>query len=777
MPETYPHLPLAREQPVNPRRSRPPPPRPPQPADPRAFGAGLRQNLQAARTRAAEEIGGFDERRLIKLELATPLDPESFRAISREIEIVSQEDRLVVLAFATEAALSAFEAKLATLAEGGRPTRQELLFALKGFDHWTEDDRTGWALKQEGWPADSPFTLDVELWPVPSGPERDRLWQAFEVWLREQGIEKLDAVKQVGLILYRVRLNRDQATRLLRHRDVRTLDLPPRYGLELALLQTDIQALPPVSAPPPNAPGIAVLDSGLATNHPLLAPAVGDAQSFLSGRDTEDGHGHGTHVAGIALYGDVEGRVREGAFTPTLRLFSGRLLDEHNANDSGFIENQVESAVRYFHREYGCRVFNLSYGDLHKPYLGRHVRGLAVTLDTLTRELGVLFVVPTGNFEGTDTSPADWRTEYPGYLLRTEAALIDPAPALNVLTVGSLARWDATFNAQRYADDPAEHPIAHRDQPSPFTRSGPSVGGAIKPELVAYGGNWAVNLRAANQWRVTQGLGELSTSKEFAAGRLLAEQAGTSFAAPHIAHLAARILAEHPQADPNLLRALLVAHARWPEACEALLTDKPQRLRLCGYGRVEESALTRSTEQDVTLVSTETLPDRCHHFYEVPMPEDFLAGRSRTREITIALAHSPAVRTTRLGYKSCEMEFRLVWADDLTRMTRMFNAATSKEDYQRIPEANGARIGAKNRGAGTVQADTWTLKRITSQRRELRLFVVVTRSDEAWGRDLTLTEEPYALAVVLRDRENAEARLYTQLQARLRARIQARVRA
>ncbi|MCP2936536.1 hypothetical protein NK983_28025, partial [Salmonella enterica subsp. enterica serovar Typhimurium] len=91
------HLPLAREQPVNPRRPRPAPLRPPQPADPRAFGAGLRPNLQAARTRAAEEIGGFDERRLIKLELATPLDPESFKAISREIEIVSQEDRLVVL--------------------------------------------------------------------------------------------------------------------------------------------------------------------------------------------------------------------------------------------------------------------------------------------------------------------------------------------------------------------------------------------------------------------------------------------------------------------------------------------------------------------------------------------------------------------------------------------------------------------------------------------------------------------------------------------------------
>jgi hypothetical protein len=68
------------------------------------------------------------------------------------------------------------------------------------------------------------------------------------------------------------------------------------------------------------------------------------------------------------------------------------------------------------------------------------------------------------------------------------------------------------------------------------------------------------------------------------------------------------------------------------------------------------------------------------------------------------------------------------------------------------------------------------VRRVTPQRRSQRLFVIVTRIDEAWGRDLTLTEEPYALAVVLSDRENAEARLYTQIQTRLRARIRGRVR-
>ena len=776
MPESYPHLPLVREQPVNARRARPAPLRVPEPADWRTFGAGLKRNLQFARERTTLDVGGFDERRLIKLELSTPLDPAELQRLSREIEIVSQEDKTVILAFATEGALAAFEERMTTLAEGRQPTYRHVLFALKGFDRWTEEDRQGWALRQEGWPAASPFILDVELWPISNPGERDRSWQTFEAWLQEQGIEKLDAVKQAHLLLYRIRVNRLQADLLLHHRDIRLVDLPARYGLEVNVLQTDIQDLARVPAPPANAPGIAVLDSGLATGHPLLGPAVGDAQSYIPELGPEDQHGHGTHVAGIALYGDAEEALRSGRFVPILRLFSGRILDANNANDSKLIENQVEEAVRYFHETYACRVFNLSYGDRRKPYLGRHVRGLAVTLDTITRTLGVLFVVPVGNQDRAAAVPFDWRTQYPRHLLHQDAALLDPATALNALTVGSLARWDATFNAQRYRDDPAEQPIARRDQPSPFTRSGPSVGGAIKPELVAYGGNYAVNARAVNQPIVRQGLGELSTCKDFAAGRLLAEESGTSFAAPHVAHLAARILIEHPQTDNNMLRALLIAHARWPGPCETLLADRSDRLRLCGYGKVEEAALDRSTEQEVTLIASDAIPDRHHHFYEVPLPESFIAGRQRTREISVALAHSPVVRTTRITYKSCELEFRLVWSDSLARVSQMFNAATSREQYQRLSEANGARVGARNRGAGTAQADCWTISRITAQRRAQKLFVVVTRTDENWGRELTQTQEAYSLVVTMRDRENAEARLYAQLQARLRARVQARAR-
>ncbi|HYR89312.1 MAG TPA: S8 family peptidase [Terriglobia bacterium] len=724
----------------------------------------------------AQDVGGFDERRLIKLSVDTRFSPEDLLKLSGGVEIVSQEDKAVVLAFATEAALEEFERRLTMLAEGRQQTYRNILYALKGFDRWSEDDRRGWALRREGWPEQELFMLDVELWPVHAATERDRMWQAFERWLTEQQIQSLDSVKQSELLLYRVRTNRQQAELLLRNRDVRMVDLPPRWGLDIRALQLDIQDLPRIPAPVADSPGVAVLDSGIVQNHPLLAPAVGDAQSYVPGLGPEDEHGHGTLVAGIALYGDIAACAEARRFVPTLRLFSGRIFDARNEADSRFVENSIEEAVRYFHREYGCRVFNVSYGDSRKPYRGGRVRGLAVTLDALTRELGVLFVVPSGNFEGEENVPTDWRQEYPGYLLREEAALLDPATALNVITVGSIARWDATTRSQRYITDPAEQPIARRDCPSPFTRTGPTVGGAIKPDVAAYGGNWAVNLRVANQWIIKQGLGELSTSREFAAGRLLAEDCGTSFAAPEISHLAAQILREHPGADANLLRALLGTHARWPDPCIEFLDQKDDLLRMCGFGRVDDSTLTRSNDHEVTLIAQESIPDRSHHFFELPIPNSLWSPGRRAREISVALAHSPAVRTTRINYKATRIDFRLVSASDLREVERTFNAATSAEAYERISEISGAAVGTQRRSAGTLQADRWTFKMPSATRRRETLFLVVTRNDLSWGREITLNAEPYALAVVLRDRENTNAQLYAQVQTKLEARVRARVR-
>lgn len=248
----------------------------------------------------------------------------------------------------------------------------------------------------------------------------------------------------------------------------------------------------------------------------------------------------------------------------------------------------MDEAVRYFVENYGCRVFNVSYGDLNKPYVNKRVAGLAVTLDTLGRELDVLFVVPTGNFGGSEETPEDWLAEYPRYLTSEGAKILEPAPALNALTVGSLARYERGIQNVRFPDDPHYRAVAYNNQPSPFTRRWPSVNGAIKPELVDYGGNHVVEVSHPHRiYEEDLGAGEVSVSRNFASGHPFAHSSGTSFAAPRVAHAAAKILAE-VNSSPNLCRALLVAHAQTPWECEVLFKQagigSEDLLNVTGYG-------------------------------------------------------------------------------------------------------------------------------------------------------------------------------------------------
>ncbi len=692
------------------------------------------------------------------------------------MEVVSQEDENLILYFATDDALETFEAKLSSLSRDEPVTRKDLLYALSDIDHWNEDDRTGWSLRQHGLPPGESVVLDVELWPLDS--RQASALATFVPWLQQRGGTVLDKVQKAYLTLCRVRCNRETAADLLRYRDIRAVDLPPRLALARGSLSADVQEIPKVEGPLPDAPGIVVLDTGLASGHPLLAPAVGDSQSFLPAKSAGDEHGHGTHVSGIALYGDVARRLDAQSFVPELRLFSGRILDETNQSDESLIENQVERAVRYFLDNYGCRVFNLSYGDPNRPYQGGRITGLAVTLDALSRELGVLFIVPTGNFEGDAEGPGDWRADYPEYLVGSNASLLDPAPALNILTVGSLARQEQTIQAASYPDDPAYQPVARADQPSPFTRSGPSVKGAIKPDLVDYGGNRAVDLRTGSELIVGQaGIGELSTCSDFAGGSPFSEDSGTSYAAPRVAHAAALLLKEFPSASVDLCRALLVAHARTPQACSELFSgDKDALRRVTGYGLVDRSALYRSPDDCVSLWAAEVIANDQHHFYELPVPDEFWSAGRRERRITVALAYSPAVRTTRIDYRAARISFKLVQAPSLDEVASWFSTAEDGPGAAGIVEpSSGREVTEQARSKGTVQASTWTFSMASRPRKERRWFVVVTRSDPAWGQNVSDEREDYALVTTIADRQIEGTRLYTQIQARLRQRARARM--
>lgn len=770
----YEHLRLEKEAPVTDRHRRAPfGPRPPE--DPRGHGRALLQSVRDARVAAADDdLGGFDDRKLLKIRLKEgERQLPSFDLIDG-LEVVSHEADEVVLAFATEAGLNLVEERLATLAREGRVTRKELLFVIEAFEHWTPEDRTGAALAHQGLPEEGLCTLDVELWPQELPARREAALESFTTFATERGAEILDRVNTPSLLMVRLRCGCEAAEQILRYRDVRTVDLPPRWGLAVGTVTADVNRFPPPTAPDAAAPRVAVLDAGLVTGQPLLAAAVGHAQGYvLPHRSPDDADPwHGTSVAGLALYGDIEGAIAAGEFVPSLFLVSGRVFNHDGTDQTEFVENAVDRAVRDLHGAFGCRVFNLSYGDLNKVYEGGHVRGLAYTLDRLTRELGVLFVVSTGNLS-IDDLPPDPIGTFPDYLLERSARLVDPATALNAVTVGGMARHEATRGQQQRPELIEERPIARSGHPFPLTRSGPSINSAIKPDFVEHAGNLAL---ARLTGRTThRGLGVVTTNGGFAGGHAFREEVGTSLAAPAVAHRAARLLRQVPDASNSLLRALLGAHARWPEPSIALLNPndnaegREKLTRLVGYGCIDDGALEQSLDNVVSLICEERIGnDRCQ-FYAIPIPDETWDGGRRPREITVALAYCPVVRTTRLDYRMTKLRFSLVQANSLHEVS----AAFQRNRDEGMPERSRNRwLSSEARQGGTLQVSRWKFQ----QRPRGQLFVVVTRQDTPWS-TVGDAPEPYALCVSIADRSNAESRLYAQVQAQLRARAEQRARA
>jgi hypothetical protein len=294
-----------------------------------------------------------------------------------------------------------------------------------------------------------------------------------------------------------------------------------------------------------------IIDSGVMQGHPLLGPAIGDSACFPAELgDTSDVEGHGTKVAGLALYGDVLKLVRAGAFKPEYRIFSARVTNADNKfDDEKLITTQMREAIRYFHDEYGCKIYNVSLGDDENVYEDGKQTLWASVLDELIRELDIVVIVSAGNHFYYPDEPENILSEYPGYLFNEQSKIIDPASAALALTVGS---YCSNFVAPVMSGMAIERGVNLRvigkeNFPSPFTRTGPGVRGAIKPELCEYGGNLLFD-GLTKRIRDDRSISVLSTSKNIP-DELFTTDIGTSFASPQLSHKAAQLYKIFPDAS------------------------------------------------------------------------------------------------------------------------------------------------------------------------------------------------------------------------------------
>mgnify|MGYP002408926782 FL=1 len=559
-----------------------------------------------------------------------------------------------------------------------------------------------------------------------------------------------------------------------------------------------------------DAPLAAVLDSGIFTGNPLLENVVVAEEEFdTTENTTTDMNGHGTGVAGIVVYGDFTNSIETGNFKPLVRVCNGKIMHDEEGNpcfpDDIRPEQIVREAIEYFNKEFGCRVFNLSVGDREYLYSGGRQFAWAEMLDQLARELDVVIIISAGNVSAPELKEFSSREELMNQsrnqLFMPEHRLIDPATSALGITVGSITRFDEPSVVPNRITSVS---AGKKDHLSVFTRIGKGVNGAIKPDVVDYGGNYAVSqlMRSRNRW-VTNDLGLLEPTLNNTNDKIFRGYCGTSFSAPHVTHIVARIeralekqLQEKPSA--NLIRAIFINSARytddmveWADKSEdSLYTGKSnpkqeRKLRLYGYGRADDSLLY-SDYNRVTLFTEDKLSLRSFHLYKIPVPKDFLQIKAN-KVISISLAFNPITRLSRKDYLTNNLWFEVFRRIDEETLVlykaKKKSGEDEEDDLDKLPDENKAKDfkpGYTEINKGTLQQRIWQKSArggsdLLWDENEPYIYILVTGKERFKYAEQEIPQE-YALAITFSYESEEDIKLYTKLKNQVRVKIRQRER-
>jgi hypothetical protein len=571
--------------------------------------------------------------------------------------------------------------------------RKDFFDAIDWIGCRSAKDRIGGRLQREGYPAGAPFALDVDLWhPGPQPQARALLGELRE--LCQGAVAQLDDyLITPSLLLARVHCDKAFADRLAEWDAVAQINLPPILSQAYASIATANPVIPDDSIPDGSEPSICVVDSGVLAGHPLLQGWVVEERDFDTGDGTAvDQVGHGTQVAGLAAFGNIAGCLESGIWQRQATILSAKVLkaDPYFRDRPVFPENRrpekvVEDAIRHFHQTRGCRVFNLSLGNVEDVYAGGRQFAWAEVLDRLAYDLNIVIVVSAGNAHPPWPESSKTREQFQkglvsAILATPENRLCNPATAALALTVGAISRSDVPRkNTALFAGAP-------QNAPAPFSRVGPgyTVKGsqsAVKPDFVAYGGNFGVINLGRPDWNMVDiQLGEPTARLNLDGGRVLCAPNGTSFAAPQVslaaafAFRSAAAAMRQTAASANAVRALLGACSVMPGCGAEWLLDPTKvesedKLRLVGYGQVDADRVSAALQNDVCLLGEDLLLEDHWHLYSIAIPPGFLE-KPGNRGITVSLAFDPPVRVSRRDYLARTMEvevFKGLTADEVRR--------------------------------------------------------------------------------------------------------------
>lgn len=589
------------------------------------------------------------------------------------------------------------------LREYGDVLRYKAFDAVESFSAIPPEEKIGEGLQQAPLKADEEAFLDVEIWRM----ENERLTKfldGFQKLVEARQGRITDKLVTDTICLLRAKVKGSLLSEIMPLREVSRIDRLPKPYITWKMLAMPLVSLHIEGPPDDKATAIAILDSGILSNHPLLEKAVGDEISVpllgsnkIAAGKPQDDVGHGTKIAGVALYGDIRKCIEDNRFAPEVWILSAKVMFAEKDptgnvsavyDESELLEHQLEKAVSYFAGYPRCRVVNISFGDRYKKMFGNKRQfPLATLIDELAKRYNIVFVISAGNIEEGIVDV----NNYPGYLLGEEESvkIIDPASSAYALTVGSIAQQfgPSITSSGQIAFSPAK-----MNYPSPFTRAGPGYRGMVKPDLVEEGGNEIVSPSDPLKLKDMGGKLVVLNPHFIHEGKLFSVDYGTSFSAAKVSHFVAKLFNAFPNASANLIKALLLSSADVPSdrpgpLKDIKLDDSDKNLmdilKVYGYGKPNlDRAVSSESNRVVLLADNKIKPDSVHLYYFY-LPSEFTSIQG-TKEISVCLVYDPPIRRNRVDYMGVNMEFHLIKDADINEVSRGYKAIKIEGELDEI---------------------------------------------------------------------------------------------
>ena len=485
--------------------------------------------------------------------------------------------------------------------------------------------------------------------------------------------------------------------------------------------------------PDPNKtiPYICVLDTGMNNAHPLLEELIDnpDLLTIEPKWGVNDNEGHGTAVAGAALYGDLtDSIVSSDSIQISHKIESVKILNKNGSNTSNehfhaSLTNQAVSRA-IVNNPTRIRLFQLAitakdYRDKGRPSAWSSVIDM-MSFNRDSDNDSQLFVISGGNIEGSE----NW-SQYPE--INDQEAIHDPGQAWNALTVG--AYTEKVNITETGAEDYI--PVAEKGALSPFSSTSHSWESQwpIKPDIVMEGGNVAKTHFGA----VTADSLSLLTVNHIPSKRLFSSIWATSASSALASNLAAKVLSLYPNMRAETLRGLIVHSANWTDEMKKMyLGDIPSAnkgsytnlVRHCGFGVPDTDTVLWTLKNSLTMIIEDSLRPFDKHsdsvnemrFHTLPWPkEKLLELGSQEVEMRVTLSYfiepNPSSRgRSRYTYQSHGLRFDVNQrTEDINQFKGRISAEYREADkvYSKEPGADRWCLGIDARHRGSLHSDIW----------------------------------------------------------------------